>query len=81
MAWNGLYRHGARKNSNLYDIEFSLINKGEIFDKAGSYFAMREIRIDGPNILLNGRPLYQRLILDQGYWEPSHLTLRGRCIN
>lgn len=59
---------------NLYDIEFSLINKGEIFDKAGSYFAMREIRIDGPNILLNGRPLYQRLILDQGYWEPSHLT-------
>lgn len=59
---------------NLYDIEFSLINKGEIFDKAGSYFAMREIRIDGPNILLNGRPLYQRLILDQGYWEPSYLT-------
>ena len=26
------------------------------------------------DILLNGRPLYQRLILDQGYWGPSHLT-------
>ena len=35
---------------------------------------MREIRIDGPNILLNGEPLYQRLILDQGYWKESHLT-------
>ena len=35
---------------------------------------MREIRIDGPNILLNGHPLYQRLILDQGYWRDSHLT-------
>ncbi|MBS6735390.1 MAG: beta galactosidase jelly roll domain-containing protein [Clostridiales bacterium] len=59
---------------NLYDIEFRLVNKGEVLDEVGSYFAMREIRIDGPNILLNGRPLYQRLILDQGYWGPSHLT-------
>ena len=59
---------------NLYDIEFSLIHKGEVLDQAGSYFAMREIRIDGSNILLNGRPLYQRLILDQGYWGVSHLT-------
>ena len=59
---------------NLYDIEFRLVNGGEVLDQVGSYFAMREIRIDGPNILLNGRPLYQRLILDQGYWGPSHLT-------
>ncbi len=59
---------------NLYDIEFRLVNKGEILDEIGSYFAMREIRIDGSNILLNGRPLYQRLILDQGYWGASHLT-------
>jgi beta-galactosidase/beta-glucuronidase len=35
---------------------------------------MREITIDGPNVLLNGTPLYQRLILDQGYWKDSHLT-------
>ncbi len=59
---------------NLYDIEFRVMEKGEILDTVGSYFAMRDIRIDGPNILLNGRPLYQRLILDQGYWKDSHLT-------
>ncbi|MDD3278046.1 MAG: glycoside hydrolase family 2 TIM barrel-domain containing protein [Lachnospiraceae bacterium] len=59
---------------NLYDIEFRVLQKHEVVDVVESYFAMREIRIDGPNILLNGRPLYQRLILDQGYWEESHLT-------
>lgn len=59
---------------DLYDIDFAVIRKGETVDEVGSYFAMREIRIDGPNILLNGHPLYQRLILDQGYWKDSHLT-------
>lgn len=59
---------------DLYDITFRLIRGTEVLDSIGSYFAMREIRIDGPNILLNGRPLYQRLILDQGYWKDSHLT-------
>ena len=48
---------------DLYDIDFTVIYKGEAVDEIGSYFAMREIRIDGPNILLNGHPLYQRLIL------------------
>ncbi len=58
----------------LYDLEIRL-RKGEvILDKVASYFGMREIRIDGGNILLNGHPIYQRLILDQGYWEESHLT-------
>lgn len=59
---------------DLYDIAFTVTHKGEVVDTVGSYFAMREIRIDGPNILLNGHPLYQRLILDQGYWKDSHLT-------
>jgi beta-galactosidase/beta-glucuronidase len=59
---------------NLYDVLFTLKKNGKKLDEAGSYFGMREIRIDGPNILLNGRPLYQRLILDQGYWKDSHLT-------
>lgn len=59
---------------NLYDIEFRVVKGQEVLDEVGSYFAMREIRIDGPNILLNGTPLYQRLILDQGYWKDSHLT-------
>ncbi|GHV67683.1 beta-galactosidase [Spirochaetia bacterium] len=62
------------ENPNLYDITFTLKRNGKILDEAGSYFGMRDIRIDGANVLLNGRPLYQRLILDQGYWKDSHLT-------
>lgn len=58
---------------NLYDLDVKLCTK-EAQDCVGSYFGMREIRIDQCNVLLNGRPLYQRLILDQGYWEDSHLT-------
>lgn len=29
---------------------------------------------DGCSILLNNAPLYQKLILDQGYWKESDLT-------
>lgn len=61
-------------NPNLYDLELTLSYKNKVCDKVESYFGMREIRIEGPNILLNGRPLYQKLILDQGYWDESHLT-------
>lgn len=59
---------------DLYDVKFQLIYQGNVEDTVASYFAMREIRIDGSNILLNGHPIYQRLILDQGYWKDSHLT-------
>ena len=59
---------------NLYDIEFRVIKSGKLIDSAGSYFGMREISIQGNRVLLNGCPLYQKLILDQGYWEESGLT-------
>ena len=59
---------------NLYDLTLTLRYRDQIMDEVDSYCAMREIRIENGNILLNGRPLYQRLILDQGYWEESHLT-------
>lgn len=59
---------------NLYDVEFRLLDKETVLDEVASYAAMRQIRIDGSNILLNGTFLYQKLILDQGYWRDSHLT-------
>ncbi len=67
MAWSP-------ESPSLYDLEVRLLRCGEEEDLVRSYFGMREIRIDGSNVLLNGSPLYQRLILDQGYWEDSHLT-------
>ncbi|MDR2102604.1 MAG: glycoside hydrolase family 2 [Treponema sp.] len=59
---------------NLYDIDFSLEQDGKTVDQVLSYFGMREIRIEGARITLNNHPLYQRLILDQGYWKDSGIT-------
>ncbi|MGN7940522.1 glycoside hydrolase family 2 protein [Metabacillus sp. 22489] len=59
---------------NLYDVEFTLMKDDEVIDQVRSYFGMRKISIENGNVLLNNIPLYQRLILDQGYWKDSHLT-------
>lgn len=62
------------EHPDLYDIKFTLKQGDSTTDEVGSYFGMRDIRIEKGNVLLNGVPLYQRLILDQGYWKDSHLT-------
>lgn len=72
MEWG--VREWTPEDPALYDLTIRVLVNGEEADYIGSYFAMREIRIDGPNILLNGKVLYQRLILDQGYWKDTHLT-------
>lgn len=60
---------------NLYEVEFKLIDEHNIvLDTVSSYFGMRKISISGGKILLNNHELYQRLILDQGYWKESGLT-------
>ncbi|NLM97040.1 MAG: glycoside hydrolase family 2 [Halanaerobiaceae bacterium] len=61
-------------NPNLYDVEFSLIKDGQVVDSVKTYFGMRKISIKEDMILLNNRPFYQKLILDQGYWPESLLT-------
>ncbi len=59
---------------NLFDLEITLLDADTVCDRVLSYFGMREISIQGNQINLNGSRLYQRLILDQGYWKDSHLT-------
>ncbi|SET24970.1 glycoside hydrolase family 2 protein [Paenibacillus sp. NFR01] len=61
-------------NPNLFDVEFVLYEGEREIDRVGSYFGMRKISIKEGQILLNNIPLYQRLILDQGYWRETHLT-------
>ncbi|MCJ7842889.1 glycoside hydrolase family 2 [Lederbergia sp. NSJ-179] len=62
------------EHPNLYDVVFTLYKNGEILDQVESYFGMRKISIENGNVLLNNVPIYQRLLLDQGYWQDSHLT-------
>ncbi|MBM4458907.1 MAG: beta-galactosidase [Chloroflexi bacterium] len=59
----------------LYDLEIALADAdGVIVDRATSYAGLRGISIEGPAIKLNGRPLFQRLVLDQGYYPDGILT-------
>ncbi len=43
-------------------------------DRMFSYTALRSVGISHGDFLLNGRPYYMRLVLDQGYWAESFLT-------
>lgn len=43
-------------------------------DRVFSYTALRSVGISHGDFLLNGRPYYMRLVLDQGYWPESFLT-------
>jgi beta-galactosidase/beta-glucuronidase len=58
----------------LYDLEVRLLDGDAVVDRVTSYFGMRHISLDGPAIRLNGRPLFQRLVLDQGYYPDGIYT-------
>lgn len=47
---------------------------GAVIDQIESYTAIRSVSAQGDRFLLNSRPLYLRLVLDQGYWPESGLT-------
>ena len=60
---------------HLYYIDLTLYCDGKAVDVAHTRFGMREISIDDNGyITLNHRRLYQRLVLDQGYWKDSGIT-------
>lgn len=62
-------------DGQLYRVELELSGPdGRTLDRAESYFGMRSLSIDGPAILVNGRPVFQRLVLDQGYYPDGILT-------
>lgn len=59
---------------NLYDVVLTLTQDGQELDRVESYFGMRSVEIKDGKFLLNRRPFYQKLVLDQGYWPESLLT-------
>ncbi len=62
------------ENPRLFDVVFSVYHKGELADRVASYFGMRKVSVDNGLFMLNNRPYYQKLVLDQGYWPESLLT-------
>lgn len=43
-------------------------------DRVRTYIGMRDITVDGTTVRIDGRPIVQRLVLDQGYWPDGGLT-------
>lgn len=58
----------------LYDLKLRLTDSGKVIDEVSSYMGLREVRIDGDRILINGKSVFQRLILDQGFWPDGIYT-------
>ena len=58
----------------LYDLTIETLVGGQSQDRVDTYFGMRSIEIVNGQVLLNRSALYQRLVLDQGYWPDSLLT-------
>lgn len=59
----------------LYDVRLQLLSTdGAVIDAVESYAGLRSVAIDGPAVLLNGEPVFQRLVLDQGYYPDGLMT-------
>ncbi|WP_059040497.1 glycoside hydrolase family 2 protein [Paenibacillus rubinfantis] len=63
----------------LYELILRLVVDGSTVDSLQSYFAMRAFSVEKdqagvPRLLLNGEPLFQQGVLDQGYWPDGLYT-------
>jgi beta-galactosidase/beta-glucuronidase len=58
----------------LLDAEIRLRCGGQVIDEVRSYTALRAVSISRDRFLLNGRPYFLRLVLDQGYWPDTLLA-------
>lgn len=58
-------------NGRLYEVKLTFEK-----DQISSYFGLREVAMDGYRFLLNGQSIFQRLVLDQGFYPDGIYTAR-----
>ena len=59
---------------HLYDLRFELCRGEESVDTVESYAGLRHFAVEGDRFLLNGEPIFLRLILDQGFYPDGLWT-------
>ncbi|NUU64121.1 glycoside hydrolase family 2 protein [Paenibacillus agri] len=59
---------------NLYDLNIKIVSGDTIIDSAVSYFGLRTIQLDGMAVRINGKSVFQRLVLDQGFYPEGIYT-------
>lgn len=59
----------------LIEATLTLLDRdGNAIDRVRSYTAMRSVHTIGDRVIVNGRPVELRMLLDQGYWLQTGLT-------
>jgi hypothetical protein len=60
---------------HLYDLVIRLYDANDnLLDVVKSYVGLRGLRLANGQFLLNGNPVYLKMVLDQGYWPDGYLT-------
>jgi len=60
---------------HLYGLSVRLLDaSGAVVDQIDSYAGLRSVAIRGTGVLINGAPVFQRLVLDQGFYPDGVLT-------
>ncbi|MGI8742728.1 MAG: glycoside hydrolase family 2 protein [Bryobacteraceae bacterium] len=59
---------------SLYEITFELLKDERPVDRVHSYFGFRSVSVQSGKVVLNGAPIYLKMVLDQGYWPDTNLT-------
>ena len=59
-------------NGRLYDLKITFDD-----DTVTSYFGLRSVRLDGYKFLINNKSVFQRLVLDQGFYKEGIYTAKS----
>ncbi len=62
------------EHPRLIDIDVALVRGAKTIDRVASYTGLRSVAAAGGAILINGRPVFQRLVLEQSYWPDTLYT-------
>lgn len=58
-------------NGRLYDLKLKFD-----YDEVNSYFGLRNVKLDGFKFLINNKSVFQRLVLDQGFYKDGIYTAK-----
>lgn len=61
-------------DGKLYDLKLELLENGEVIDNVESYFGLRSVELREKAMYINQKPVFQRLVLDQGYYPDGIYT-------
>ena len=62
------------ESPHLYDLHVRLYDGNVLLDEVASYVGLRGIELRDGQFLLNGKPTYMKMVLDQGFWPDGYLT-------